>query len=79
MAVKPIQPDPLRFPPDWPEAGRKAWEECAARARIHLAMRVSDLLQGIVSAKDARIAALEEDNALLKAHLETLEEGRAPK
>lgn len=68
------QLDPLRFPTDWPETGRAAWEECAARARAHLGQRVSELLSGIVSAKDARIAALERDNALLKAQLEELEE-----
>jgi hypothetical protein len=72
-------PDPLSFPIDWPEAGRKAWEECARRARADLGIRVSELLQGIVSAKDARIAALEKDNALLKAQLEELEESRAQK
>jgi hypothetical protein len=77
--MKPTQPDPLRFPHDWPETGRAAWEECARRARAHLGTRVSELLSGIVSAKDARILALEKDNALLKVQLEELEEARARK
>jgi hypothetical protein len=77
--MKPTQLDPLRFPHDWPETGRAAWEECAARARAHLGLRVSELLGGIVSAKDARIAALEKDNAILKAQLDLLEESRTRK
>jgi hypothetical protein len=76
--MKPIQYDPLRFPTDWPETGRAAWEECAARARLHLGLQISELLGGIVSAKDARIAALERDNTLLKAQIEEIEESRVP-
>ena len=57
----------------WKVTYKAAWEECAHRARAQLTERVSDLLRGLESAKDARIRELEIDNAALKAQLEELE------
>ena len=58
----------------WEATYKAAWEECAALARAQLTERVSDLMRGMVSAKDARIRELERDNAALKAQLDELEE-----
>ena len=57
----------------WHATYRRAWEECAAIARLEQSRHEKALVQAIVLVKDARIAALEKDNALLKAQLEELE------
>ena len=58
----------------WHATYRAAWAECASRARVQLGTRIAELARGIVNVKDARIAALSRENALLKAQLDELEE-----
>ena len=61
----------------WHATYRAGWAECAARAGVRL-QGCDRVLRAVLEVRDARIAALRKENALLKAQLEEFLERLTP-